>query len=230
MKSFVSDGFTAIPNLLNAKQCEAIAETVSLSTINEAGSRNMLSQRWCASLAHELQAHRELTALIPRDFVPAQCTYFDKSPTQNWLVAMHQDLSIPVASRIDHPALGGWSEKEGVAYVQPPIELLEQLVAVRIHIDRCGEDDGPLRVIAGSHHRGRFSAAGIAAIRQEHAETLCTGDRGSAIVMRPLLLHASSKIRGTNPRRVLHLLFGPHELPYGLRWPGKNPRQSLPNV
>jgi Phytanoyl-CoA dioxygenase (PhyH) len=229
MKNFASDGFTAISNLLDVKQCEAIAETASFSTINEAGSRNMLSECWCASLANELQAHRELAALIPRDFVPAQCTHFDKSPAQNWLVAMHQDLSIPVASHIDHPALGVWSEKEGVAYVQPPIELLEQLVAVRIHIDRCSEDDGPLRVIAGTHQRGRIGAADIAAIRQEHSETICTGDRGSAIVMRPLLLHASSKIRGTKRRRVLHFLFGPHELPYGLRWHGKNPHQSVPN-
>jgi hypothetical protein len=229
MENFALDGFATIPNLLNVEQCEEIAKTVSRSAIGEAGARNMLSEPWCALLARELQHHPKLAALLPRDFAAAQCTYFDKSPSQNWLVAMHQDLSIPVASRIDHPALGAWSEKEGVAYVQPPIELLEQLVAVRIHIDRCGEDDGPLRVIAGTHQHGRISAGEVAIIRRKHAETICTGERGCAIVMRPLLLHASSKIRGTNRRRVLHFLFGPSELPYGLRWHEMNLHITLPN-
>jgi hypothetical protein len=36
--------------------------------------------------------------------------------------------------------------------------------------------------------------------------------------MRPLLLHASSKASGSSLRRVLHFLFGPRDLPHGLRW------------
>ncbi|WP_182990142.1 hypothetical protein [Massilia sp. Se16.2.3] len=36
--------------------------------------------------------------------------------------------------------------------------------------------------------------------------------------MRPLVLHASSKASGTSLRRVLHIVFGPPALPYGLRW------------
>ena len=37
--------------------------------------------------------------------------------------------------------------------------------------------------------------------------------------MRPLLLHASSKILADNPRRVLHFVFAPAIPPEGLRWP-----------
>jgi hypothetical protein len=37
--------------------------------------------------------------------------------------------------------------------------------------------------------------------------------RGGAMVMRPPLLHASSKSRKDLPRRVLHFVFGPAELP-----------------
>jgi hypothetical protein len=36
--------------------------------------------------------------------------------------------------------------------------------------------------------------------------------------MRALLLHASSKARAKAPRRVLHFLFGPEEVPCGLKW------------
>ena len=38
------------------------------------------------------------------------------------------------------------------------------------------------------------------------------------MLMRPLLLHASSKTAGTSRRRVLHFLFGPRELAFGLVW------------
>jgi hypothetical protein len=36
--------------------------------------------------------------------------------------------------------------------------------------------------------------------------------------MRPLALHTSSKATGTGRRRVLHVVFGPPELPFGLQW------------
>lgn len=36
--------------------------------------------------------------------------------------------------------------------------------------------------------------------------------------MRPLLLHASSKATGRSRRRVLHFVYGPAQLPSGLRW------------
>ena len=92
--------------------------------------------------------------LIPAGHVAVQCTYFEKSASRNWLVPIHQDLSIPVARRVDAPGLRGWSQKEGALFVQAPVELLAQLVAVRVHLDACGADDGPLRVLPGSHRLG----------------------------------------------------------------------------
>jgi ectoine hydroxylase-related dioxygenase (phytanoyl-CoA dioxygenase family) len=131
---------------------------------------------------------------------------------------MHQDLSIPVRERREGPRLAGWSEKEGVLYVQPPVEVLEQLVAVRIHIDDCGPDHGPLRVVPGSHRLGRLGERDIPAVRQERRERDCVVGPGGALIMRPLLVHASSKAVAPNRRRVLHFLFGPEELPLGLEW------------
>ena len=52
-------------------------------------------------------------------------------------------------------------------------------------------------------------------LRDAHGLTTCTALRGDALVLRPLLLHASSKASGTSRRRVLHYVFGPCELPYG---------------
>jgi hypothetical protein len=151
--------------------------------------------------------------------VAVQCTLFDKSPRANWLVALHQDLSIPVGDRVPHPELTGWSRKEGVLHVQPPASLLETLVAVRVHLDDSTADGGPLRVVPGSHRDGRFTESGASARRAERGETECLVGKGGVLLMRPLLLHASSKASRPSRRRVLHFLFGPAGLPYGLRWP-----------
>jgi ectoine hydroxylase-related dioxygenase (phytanoyl-CoA dioxygenase family) len=133
-------------------------------------------------------------------------------------VAFHQDLSIPVKARIAHAALSGWSEKDGVLFVQPPPALLEQLLALRLHIDDCGPEDGALKVVPGSHRSGRLNEAGKAGIRAVTEEVLCPVAQGAGMAMRPLLLHASSKATGDSRRRVLHFLFGPPALPYGLEW------------
>jgi ectoine hydroxylase-related dioxygenase (phytanoyl-CoA dioxygenase family) len=182
------------------------------------GMRCFLRQDWCTSLVVHIRQHQSLSTLIPNDHVAVQCTYFEKSLSTNWLVPAHQDLSIPVAERLSHPHLGCWTKKEGSNYVQPPLETLQQLVAVRLHIDSCGEHDGPLRVIPGSHRLGRIPSEAAAVVRANSTEVECTATSGSALAMRPLLLHASSKASGSSTRRVLHFLFGPRSLPYGLRW------------
>jgi hypothetical protein len=133
-------------------------------------------------------------------------------------VPIHQDLSIPVRERVEHPSLRGWSEKEGTLFVQPPVELLETFVAVRIHLDPCLDGDGPLQFVPATHTRGRIDAAAASRLRQDGPVVTCTVDRGGALVMRPLALHTSSKATGTSLRRVLHFVFGPAELPYGLQW------------
>jgi ectoine hydroxylase-related dioxygenase (phytanoyl-CoA dioxygenase family) len=134
-------------------------------------------------------------------------------------VAFHQDQSIPIRARVDHPDLSGWSMKEGELYVQPPRQVLEQLVAIRLHIDSCRESDGPLRVIPGSHRHGVLSDETAVRIKSSRPQTVCIANQGSVLIMRPLLLHASSKSHGQNRRRVLHFLFGPPDLPCDLQWP-----------
>lgn len=212
-------GFALVPQLLDGSACDALAQRLSHAQGGRAGTRALLSQPWCRDLARRLPGHAALAALLPPGHVAVQCTYFEKSAAHNWLVPVHQDLGIPVAERVAHPPLRGWSEKEGVLHVLAPAELLQQLVAVRLHIDDCAVDDGPLRVVPGSHLHGPLDEQAAAALRQAAGEVVCAVPRGGALVMRPLLLHASSKASGTSLRRVLHFLLGPRELPFGLRWP-----------
>ena len=211
-------GFALLPEILDADECSAI-EPAPLPEGCVGGSRCLLPLAWCASLARRLQAHPAIRPLMPASHVAVQCTYFEKSAARNWLVGLHQDLSIPVARRVDAPELKGWSEKQGELHVQPSRAVLETLIALRLHIDPCGDADGPLRFVPGSHRRGIFDPATALAERASSGEVVCSATRGSVLAMRPLTLHASSKSTGQGRRRVLHFLFGPRDLPFGLEWP-----------
>ncbi|WP_255442748.1 phytanoyl-CoA dioxygenase family protein [Corallococcus sp. Z5C101001] len=143
---------------------------------------------------------------------------FDKTPDANWKVIWHQDLTIAVRERRDAAGFGPWSEKADVPCVQPPTAILEDMIAVRVHLDDCGEDNGPVRVLAGSHREGRLPAASIPDWIERTAPQDCLVPRCGLLVMRPLLLHASSPARAPAHRRVIHLEFAASPLPGGLEW------------
>ncbi|MFL6708283.1 MAG: phytanoyl-CoA dioxygenase family protein [Massilia sp.] len=218
MNRFQQDGYAVIAQLLTASECATISAALAGTADPSIGSRNLLDLPWCKALAHTLGSHPAIASHLPQEARAVQCTYFEKSQDQNWLVPIHQDLSIPVQERIAHERLSGWSVKEGGMFVHAPEAVLAELVAVRLHIDDCGIDDGPLKVVPGSHLAGKLSNASALAKRDQLGEHACPVVQGGALLLRPLLLHASSKASGSSRRRVLHFVFGPKELPFGLRW------------
>jgi len=214
-------GFAQWPGALEAARIDAVLAQPALAADGgaEAGDRELLREPWCAELAVQLRTRLAQAGVLEPDAVAVQCTLFRKSALRNWKVASHQDLSIPVAAPAADPRLWAWSRKQGRHFVQAPVELLERLLAVRLHLDDCGAGDGPLRVVAGSHRYGRLDAAAATALRRARSETACTAVRGDLLIMRPLLLHASSKAsRPAGRRRVLHFLFGPRAIGYSLHW------------
>lgn len=134
-----------------------------------------------------------------------RATLFEKSGKANWLVAWHQDTALPLTSHFDDPSWGPWSEKAGVLYAHAPTWALSRVVALRIHLDASTEDNGPLRVIPGSHGAGVLSDSQVIEFAKTHASTDCPVPRGGVLAMQPLIIHASSKARAENPRRVLHI-------------------------
>jgi len=217
VEHFNAFGFAVVPGVLTPSECEALWDLVQLDP-SSGGTRNLLREDWCIEVVQQLRTQDALSKLLSPNDVAVQCTYFEKSSSRNWLVPIHQDRSIPVAERVSEGSLTGWSNKEGSLFVHAPVELLTRLTAVRVHLDDCCEQDGPLRVIPGSHRLGVVSPGAATAARQQVAEVACIASKGAAMVMRPLLLHASSKASGNSRRRVLHFLFGPASLPHGLRW------------
>lgn len=143
---------------------------------------------------------------------------FDKTPDANWKVPWHQDMTIAVRERREMAGFGPWSIKADIPHVQPPLSVLERMLTLRLHLDDCGHDNGPLRVVPGSHRFGFLPLDRAQSLRAEQGEVTCIVSRGDAVLMRPLILHASSPAVLPSHRRVIHLEFAAEDLPDGLDW------------
>ena len=142
--------------------------------------------------------------LGPRAF-PFRATIFDKSLDANWLVVWHQDTALPLRYQNEAPGWGPWSTKQGIPYAHAPAEVLSQILALRIHLDDSAAENGPLRVLPGTHALGVLSDDRIHELANEISVVDCVVPKGGVMAMRPLLVHASSKSRSEAPRRVLHI-------------------------
>jgi len=168
-------------------------------------------------LVHEAFG-RYLWSVIGREMVAVKATLFDKTAETNWRVQWHQDRAIAVKERMSIPGYGPWSMKSGSLHVEPPTEILAQMLAVRIHLDRCGAENGPLRVIPGSHLLGKLADSRISEVVAENDLVEIYAPQGAIVLMRPLLIHSSSAARNADHRRVLHVEFAPLEAISPLQW------------
>jgi len=178
-----------------------------------AGTRDGLGFDAVRRLVASASVRAIVEPILGRAAFALRATLFDKTPTANWVVAWHQDRIVPVAARTDEPGFGPWSCKRGVVHVEPPVAVLEQLLAVRVDLDGSGPDTGGLRVLPGTHRDGVLGPAAIAASRDRVAAVAPTIPPHGALVMRPLLLHASSRATAPRHRRIVHVEFAPCELP-----------------
>jgi hypothetical protein len=143
--------------------------------------------------------------------------FFDKTGGANWKVPSHQDLMMPVQAQCHEPGFVGWTTKAGVPHVEPPAEVLANLVALRIHFDDCAAANGSLTVLPGSHQRGKLRDADLMALDRE-AFVDCEAMRGDVLLMKPLLVHRSSPSLDPQHRRVLHVVYATEEPGAAIRW------------
>ena len=142
--------------------------------------------------------------------------YFDKPETSNWYVSYHQDLTISVDKKLELENFGPWTTKQNQFAVQPPTDILENITAIRIHLDDTDENNGALRVIPKSHLKKIYRPETIN--WTEETETTCNVRQGGIMLMKPLTLHSSSRTTNNKKRRVIHIEFSNIELPKALQW------------
>jgi ectoine hydroxylase-related dioxygenase (phytanoyl-CoA dioxygenase family) len=107
--------------------------------------------------------------------------------------------------------MGSWSLKDNVHYAHAPANSLEQVLALRLHLDDSTESNGPLRVLPGTHNVGVLTDERVEREVSSRQPVDCLVAKGGVIAMRPLIIHASSKSRSETPRRVLHLEYAATE-------------------
>jgi hypothetical protein len=203
----MTDGFEIVPSVLDQSEAADAATVLQDPALkrSRAGARHLMSVPVVQQLARDSRLVTIAARFVGPEVVPFRATLFDKSPANNWLVVWHQDTALPLRERRDIPGWGPWSIKAGITYAHAPATALSRVVALRLHIDDSDAENGPLRVLPGTHRMGVLSDAEIGQLAREIPPVDCIVPAGGIVAMRPLLVHASSKAETTRQRRVLHI-------------------------
>lgn len=208
------DGFAVVPKCLDEATVQRLSQEFDDNLYPQ---RNLLAVPSVRLLAKSVSVREIMEVVLGAHFFAVRGIFFNKTRSSNWKVLWHQDLTIAVRERLDVGGFTAWTMKSGVFHVQPPAHVMNNILAVRLHLDESGIENGPLRVIPGTHKECRLSKEHIVNLQKRDAVT-CAVPRDGALLMRPLLLHASSGCAVPKSRRVSHLEFATSELPGGLHW------------
>ena len=215
MADLYRHGYAIADLVLSDSACERIIADLPAVEEQRGGVRNLIDHPTVVSM---VRSPKFAAAIGIPGLVAVKATLFDKTPESNWRVQWHQDRMIAVKERADVEGFGPWAVKRGVVHVEPPVRVLEEMVAVRVHLDDCGPDSGPLRVIPRSHKLGKLNDEQIAELTTNALMAELALPQGALLLMRPLLLHASLPAVQAGHRRVLHIELAPRDVIAPLEW------------
>lgn len=219
-------GFTVINNVFSDEEVEKIThliQNIDTSKENFRKSEDLFAIRQFLKEIPEIREaifNENIKAIIKNVFgekyFVVKSIYFDKPEKSNWYVAYHQDLTISVDKKVSLPGFGPWTTKQNQFAVQPPLDVLENIYTIRIHLDDTDENNGALKVIPKSHAKGIYRPETID--WNIETEEICQVERGGVMIMKPLTLHGSNRTTNGKKRRVIHIEFSDLELPQELQW------------
>ena len=211
-------GFAVADIRLTDEQCDHLAAAIPASSAGHGGVRGLIQHPAVVQLLLHKQFGGYLWSVMGRDLVAVKATLFDKMAAVNWRAQWHQDRVIAIRERMQIPGYGPWSVKAGVQHAEPPVAVLQQMLAVRVYLDQSDADNGPLCVIPGSHGLGKLSDKDLQERVADSKSIEVHVPRGGILFMHPLLIHSSSPSRTAGHRRVLHVELAPAEAISPLQW------------
>lgn len=224
--SIQENGFTVINNVFSEEEIKKIGEIIQNIDTSKETFRKSDDLFAIRQFLKEIPQVRELvfnenikniiTEIFGEKYFVVKSIYFDKPEKSNWYVAYHQDLTISVDKKTDLQGFGPWTTKQNQFAVQPPIDILENIFTIRIHLDDTDEYNGALKVIPTSHAKGIYRPETID--WSVETETICRVHKGGIMLMKPLLLHGSNRTTNGKKRRVIHIEFSDRQLPEELKW------------
>ena len=225
-QALLDNGFTTIDNVYTPEEINKILAAINEVDTTKETFRKSADLFAIRQFLKEVPASNTLifteklksliTQLGGHDYFVVKSIYFDKPATSNWYVPYHQDLTISVDKRLQLDGFGPWTIKQNQFAVQPPIDILENILTLRIHLDDTDEKNGALRVIPTSHLTKICRPGSID--RAIETERTCIIKAGGLMIMKPLILHRSGRTTNNRKRRVIHIELSNKELPAGLRW------------
>ncbi|MCY1662933.1 phytanoyl-CoA dioxygenase family protein [Chryseobacterium sp. SL1] len=220
------NGFTVINNIFSDEEIEKISEVIQdIDTSKETfrKSEDLFAIRQFLKEIPEVKDlifNENLKTIIKKIFgekyFVVKSIYFDKPEKSNWYVAYHQDLTISVDKKLELENFGPWTTKQNQFAVQPPLDILENIFTIRIHLDDTDENNGALKIVPKSHAKRIYRPETID--WNLETETICNVEKGGVMIMKPLLLHGSNRTTNGKKRRVIHIEFSDMELPAELNW------------
>jgi ectoine hydroxylase-related dioxygenase (phytanoyl-CoA dioxygenase family) len=213
-KSVEDHGFAISPAVLSAESLEILIKEFSRNDLarSRVGVRHAMKLPAVNAAAHDQRLLGMAREILGKRAVPFRATLFDKCATTNWLVVWHQDTALPLCERREVSGWGPWSVKEGLNYAHAPARALEQVLALRLHLDDSTAENGALRVLPSTHTSGALTDDAIHEHSLRASTVECPVPKGGVLAMRPLIVHASSKSRSANRRRVLHIEYAASKL------------------
>lgn len=223
---FLINGFTTIDNIYTTDEIKTILQQINQTNTDKETFRKSADLFAIRQFLKEVPStlntilNGNLKSILKEIFgdkyFVVKSIYFDKPQTSNWYVSYHQDLTISVDKRQELNGFGCWTTKQDQFAVQPPLDILQNIVTVRIHLDDTDENNGALKVVPQSHLKGIYRPETIDWAIE--SEVSCSVAKGGIMLMKPLLLHSSGRTVNNRQRRVIHIEFTNQELPTGLNW------------
>lgn len=179
-KQLTERGCCLVPGLFEEREIGNLAESLQPIFAGGAGARALLRLPIVREAAKLAASRLVARGLLVEDAVPVQAIAFNKTAGTNWKVAWHQDRQFPFRVAAETAGCSGACQKDGFPYGQPPRDVLEGLLAVRVHLDDCDAANGPLRVLPGSHRSGVLEDDAIDSWKVRGAEETCLAAKGDA--------------------------------------------------
>ena len=214
------DGAELVPAILTADELESARAAADGYVMERAGAR-LFGDASVNRLAENTAAiGRQVRMRMGEGIRPVRALLFDKTAAMNWAVGWHQDRTIAVRAQREVPGFNHWSCKGGIAHVEPPFDLIQRMLTVRLHLDDCDEFNAPLLIAPGSHQLGRIPADQTASIAARLGTVSCHAGAGDLWIYSTAILHSSARAVEPRRRRVLQVDFANEDLPCSLEWLG----------
>jgi len=217
-EAFKRDGALRFERRLTSSQIEILRTLADARIGDRPGTRLDGEVELAALLAASGPIGTVAASLTSVRAQAVRAVLFDKTATANWVVAWHQDRTIPVVARIEVEGFTPWTTKDGVPHVAPPFDILARMVTLRVHLDPVDDTNAPLRIALGSHRRGCVAAVQAERVAASGKQGVCHAEAGDIWAYRTPILHTSDRAATPARRRVLQVDYADFDLPGGLEW------------